>query len=73
MDTRHVVNEPLTAERINSTEFPRYNNDLVDRNCVFLDGACKCPNPWNDCKYLSSEKDQKQIRDKNTQATTKES
>jgi len=26
---------------------------LVDRDCVLLDGRCKCEKPMRDCKYLS--------------------
>jgi hypothetical protein len=25
---------------------------LVDRDCVILDGSCKCVKPYEDCKYL---------------------
>jgi hypothetical protein len=25
---------------------------LVDRDCVILDGICKCKEPFKDCKYI---------------------
>lgn len=26
--------------------------DLVDRDCVILDGNCNCKQPFKDCKYI---------------------
>ncbi len=43
----------------NSDETVRSSRDLtdplVDRDCVLLDGDCKCYRPKSDCKYLNKE------------------
>lgn len=28
---------------------------LIDRDCVLLDGTCKCVQPWENCKYIVRE------------------
>lgn len=34
---------------------------LIDRNCVMLDGSCKCVKPFEECKYLKREENKKQV------------
>jgi hypothetical protein len=36
------------------------SQNLVDRDCVLLDGRCKCSKPFEDCKYLKSEEIKKE-------------
>lgn len=38
------------------------SDPLVDRNCVLLDGHCKCLKPYEDCKYLKK----KEIKEEKT-------
>ena len=34
-----------------------YTEYLLDRDCVLLDGSCKCEKPIRDCKYLTYAED----------------
>lgn len=38
------------------------NDKLLDRNCVLLDGACKCRRGhlYEDCKYAKADEDKEQ-------------
>lgn len=55
-------------------------DQLVDRDCVILDGTCNCKIPSEDCKYLKEwrklcikdEENKKQIRRKHKETNKEE-
>lgn len=53
--TKITPSEPTGILPIDDNH-PVRGEPLMDRDCVLLDGACKCLRPYEDCKYISKEK-----------------